>query len=250
MKLSVPMLFIDMYRFINRHQYIVPYQFPLLKYSPTTHPHNSPLIHSKFSPLTWQTLVTILSSSIVNTLETISSGPVTVAHSIRVHISIAITSLAQFHGSLDSCWITVEAIRTGLTPLTKVTQWALQANNRVISHCHTGTVIRTRTPLAIVGRATERISIVSPRTLVTGIPGRIVLTDTTSRLRVTDICVLMTVTGYTRHKGTTICRTVAESWSTRLTELTNVSLRATTLLHPTGSRSSGTTLSCLQLHIV
>lgn len=244
------MLFIDIYRFINRHQFIVSYQFSLLKYSPTTHPHNGPLIHSEFPPLTWQTLVTILSGSIVNTLQTVSSRPVTVAHSIRVHISIAIASLAQFNGSLDSCWITIEAIRAGLTPLTKVTQRTLQANDRVISHCHTGTVVRARTPLTIVGSATERISIVSPRALVTGVSCRVVLTDTTSRLRVTDIRVLVTVTGHTRHKGTTVRGTVTESWSTRLTELANVSFRATALLHPTGSRSSGTTLCCLQLHII
>lgn len=150
--------------------------------------------------LTWSALIAVGSGCVVNTLLALSSRPVAIPHRIRIHIPITIARLAKFNRSLDSRRISVKTIRTGLATLSKVPNRTLQTNHRIIRHGHACAIIRTRTPLTIERRSTQRISVIAPSALIASVSRRIMLTNTTTRLRVTDIRVLVTITGHTGHE--------------------------------------------------
>lgn len=190
------------------------------------------------------------SSRIVDTLEALAGCPVTIAHRILVHIPITVARLTQLNLAQQSGGIAVEAVRTRFALGPKVADGTLQANHRVIGHLHAGTAIGTRTPFTIVWRATQRVPVIPTSALIAGIASRVMLADTSSRFRSTNLGVFVAITGNTRHKGTAQGRAVPIAGRARFTELTQVALGTCTLFDPCGGTTSRPSVGRLQFHIV
>lgn len=65
--------------------------------------------------ITWHTLVTFTTSSIVYTLQALSRGSVAVTNSIRINILIAVTRKAHPNWSKPSCWVSKVTITAQVT---------------------------------------------------------------------------------------------------------------------------------------
>lgn len=199
---------------------------------------------------TWQALITMRSSGVVDTLHAIASRSVTISHRIRVYVSVAVASLTQLYATLYPSGVPEETISARFTTLSEISHGTLQANNGIICHRHAGAVIGTRAALTIVLGSAKSMSIETTGALVARVPRRVVLTNTPSCLRVAYVSVLVAVAWHTGHEGTAVSGTVPISRGTRLAELADITLRTAALLHPVGCGSRGTPLGCLQLDIV
>jgi len=204
----------------------------------------------RISKVSRQTLIAVPPGRIVDALQALTCRPIAIAHGIGIHIAIAIATLAGLDFAQESCGISIEAIATLLATGTEVALGTLCTYNRILVDLQTGTIIGTGTPLTVVRSSAKSISIESFGTLIAVIPMGIVLADASARLRVTDVRMTMAIAGDAGHEWTSTGGTVPIAGGARLTELTQVSLRAGTLLNPGGRMTSCTTMSRLQLHIV
>jgi len=202
------------------------------------------------SKVSRQTLIAVLPGRIVDALQALTRRPIAIAHGIGIHIAIAIATLAGLDFAQESCGISIEAIATLLATGTKVALGTLCTYNRILIDLQAGTIVGTGTPLTVVGSSTQRIAIESLGTLIAVIPMGIVLADAPARLRVADVRMAMAIAGDAGHEGTTTGGTVPVAGGAGLTELTQVTLRAGTLLNPGGRMTSCTAMRRLQLHIV
>jgi hypothetical protein len=74
------------------------------------------LEHKDIWYITWHTLVTFTTSSIVYTLQALSSGSIAVTNSIRIDILITVTRKAHPNWSKPSCWVSIVTITAQVTP--------------------------------------------------------------------------------------------------------------------------------------
>lgn len=102
--------------------------------------------------LTIQTLVTVSSMGIVDTLDTISGGGVAVSYSIGIDVEVTFASLTGcfLSGQLSS-WISIVSICAGVAAVSGVAHWTLDAHHNVLVQLDAGAAIWTATRLAVIG---------------------------------------------------------------------------------------------------
>lgn len=200
--------------------------------------------------VSWQTLIAVLSGRVVDTLQALAGSSIAVAHSIGIHITVAVAALAGLHGPKESRRIAEEAITTLFAAGAEVTDRTLCADHRVTIDLQTSSFIGARTALAVIGSASESIAVETLGALVAVIAVGVVLADAATRLRVTDIGMTVAVAGDTWHEGSSSGWAVTIARSAGLAKLSQVALRTGTLLDPGGRVAGCSTMRRLKLHIV
>lgn len=201
------------------------------------------------SVLTRQTLITPRTGRIVDTLQTLARRSITIAHRIRIHIPIAIARLTQLHSAHQPIRIAKIPIGAQLATLAEIPDRTFQTNN-ILAHLQARSILHARTPLAIVLGTHQRIAIKALGTLVARIASRVVLANTTARLRIAVVRMLVAVARLARHERSTTRRTVPIARHARLTVLPQIAHRTRALFDPVRRLAGRSAIRRLQLHVV
>lgn len=229
-----------------------------------------------------QTLFTMRSSSIVDTLQAFASCTITVANGVWINIPIAFASLAELYWTKETSRITIVSVWTQFTSgsclrgkkhffceilkkktmemflknelnlpsLTEIANWTLKTDDRFVGHLHTGSVVWAWTAFTIVSGAVQCVSIVSSGALIAIVAGRVVLANASARLWIANIGVSVTVAWNAWHEWAAPCWTMTVARCTGFAKLANVSFWACALFNPCGWSTGCSSVGCLQFHIV
>ena len=137
-------------------------------------------------------------------------------------------SLTYLQDLLCKIW-SFSGSHTSGNPLTGRTSGA---NDISIQQFHAGPIIRTRTRLTIIRRASQRISIKSTRAAFTVRAFRIMLTDASPHIHATSGRVSITITRNASRKRPAMRRIPAISGLAALAKLSHVAGWASTFFHP------------------
>lgn len=185
----------------------------------------------------------------MDTLQTFARRPIAVAHRIRIDISLAVACLAQLLRTGRTVRITKVTISAQLTALSKVSKRTFQADD-LFAHLQTSTVLHARAAFAIELTADQRITIEAFGALIARIARRVVLANTTSRLRIANIRMFIAVARYARLERTATRRTVPEAGRTRFAKLSQVAERTCALFHPGGRSTRRSAVGRLQFDVI
>lgn len=173
-----------------------------------------------------QTAFTVISTSVVDALQTFPCATVTVGNSIGINIVVAYTFLARLG------WrVAIVTISTEVTPVANIALFAIHTGYLPTQKFNTGSVIRARTGLAVILGSSQCVTIETRGTTFTVLTDCVVLADTATCINIAGIRVAITVAGDALGKGATSKRVTMISWGTRLTELAHIALWTSTLFH-------------------